>query len=56
MNALVLAIITMIFLGFLRFNVVLAILFGALAGGLSSGFGVTETMNIFVREIGRAHV
>jgi len=52
MNALVLAIITMIFLGFLRFNVVLAILFGALAGGLSSGFGVTETMNIFVRGLG----
>lgn len=47
MNAVVLAVIVMLVLALARVHVVLSLLLGALAGGLFSGLGLAETMNVF---------
>jgi len=47
MNAIILAVLVMLILAMLRVHVVLSLFVGALAGGLSSGLGVSRTMVAF---------
>ena len=47
MNAVILAVVVMLVLAVLRMHVVLALLIGAIVGGLMSGLGVTETLASF---------
>lgn len=46
-NAVLLAVITMLGLSLARVHVVLSLLIGALAGGLIAGLGMTDTLNAF---------
>lgn len=47
MNAVVIAVFVMLALSLARVHVVLSLLLGALAGGLTAGLGLTETMKVF---------
>lgn len=47
MNAVVVAVMVMLILSLARVHVVLSLLLGALAGGLLSGLGLTQTMEVF---------
>ncbi|WP_147802379.1 Na+/H+ antiporter family protein [Alkalicoccus halolimnae] len=52
MNAVIVAVLVMIILSLSRIHVVLALLIGAVAGGLTAGFSVTETISIFSEGLG----
>ena len=52
MNAVVIAVIVMLALSLARMNVVLALFMGALAGGMTSGLGLTGSLNAFAGGIG----
>ncbi len=47
MNAVVIAVFVMLALSLARVHVVLSLLLGALAGGLTAGLGLAETMKVF---------
>ncbi|VEJ22069.1 Na+/H+ antiporter family protein [Neisseria animaloris] len=47
MNAVVIAVAVMLILSLARVHVVLSLLLGALAGGLTSGLGLAKTMEVF---------
>ncbi len=51
MNAVVLAVIVMLALSFARVHVVIALIVGALSGGLLAGMGLTATMDSFTTGI-----
>ncbi|TMW72514.1 Na+/H+ antiporter family protein [Alteribacter natronophilus] len=52
MNAVILAVLVMIVLSLMRIHVVVALIAGAMAGGLAAGFSVMETMDIFTSGLG----
>lgn len=52
MNELVISVILMLSLCLLRVNVILALLFAALSGGILSGMGVQETLDLFIKGMG----
>ena len=52
MNAVVLAVAVMLALSLVRVNVVLALFIGAMAGGLSGGLDINETMGAFSKGLG----
>ncbi|UCZ52527.1 Na+/H+ antiporter family protein [Bacillus shivajii] len=52
MNAVVIAVLVMIGLSLARIHVVIALLVGALAGGLTAGFTTMETIEIFTNGLG----
>lgn len=52
MNAVVLAVAVMLVLSLLRIHVVVALLVGALTGGLLAGMGLTETITVFTEGLG----
>lgn len=52
MNAVVIAVLTMLVLSLLRANVVMALLVGALAGGLAGGLGLQGSIDAFNQGIG----
>jgi putative amino acid transporter len=52
MNAVIVAVLVMIILSLSRVHVVLALLFGAIAGGLTAGMSLTETIEIFSAGLG----
>lgn len=52
MNAVVVAVLVMIVLSLSRIHVVFALLAGAVAGGITAGFSVTETINVFTEGLG----
>ncbi|MBB5173566.1 Na+/H+ antiporter family protein [Texcoconibacillus texcoconensis] len=52
MNAVIIAVITMLILSLSKVHVVLALLIGALVGGLSAGMGITEAIDIFADGLG----
>ncbi|MBY4675306.1 Na+/H+ antiporter family protein [Marinobacterium arenosum] len=52
MNAVVLAVLTMLVLSLLRTNVVVALIIGALVGGLAGGLGLDNTIQAFNEGIG----
>ncbi|QED49164.1 Na+/H+ antiporter family protein [Cytobacillus dafuensis] len=52
MNAVVLAVFTMLILSLLRVNVVFALIVGALVGGLSGGLGIHKTIEVFSNGLG----
>ncbi|MCE7793014.1 Na+/H+ antiporter family protein [Salipaludibacillus sp. CUR1] len=47
MNAVIIAVLVMIGLSLMRIHVVIALITGAMAGGLAAGFSITETIEIF---------
>jgi putative amino acid transporter len=47
MNAVIIAVLVMIGLSLMRIHVVIALITGAMAGGLAAGFSITETIDIF---------
>ncbi|MFG6497214.1 Na+/H+ antiporter family protein [Fictibacillus sp. UD] len=52
MNAVVLAVAVMLVLSLLRIHVVVALLVGALTGGVLAGMGLTETITVFTEGLG----
>ncbi len=52
MNAVLFAVLAMIILSLLRVHVVIALMLGALVGGLVSGFSIIETVDIFTGGLG----
>ncbi len=52
MNAVIVAVLTMLVLSLLRTNVVMALLIGAMAGGLTGGLGLQGTVDAFNSGIG----
>lgn len=52
MNAVIIAVFVMLTLSLLRVHVVIALLLGALSGGLVAGFSVLETIEIFTGGLG----
>ncbi|KZE67702.1 sodium:proton antiporter [Fictibacillus phosphorivorans] len=52
MNAVVLAVAVMLVLSLLRIHVVVALLIGALTGGVVAGMGLTETIKVFTEGLG----
>ena len=52
MNAVIVAVLTMLVLSLLRTHVVMALLLGAIAGGLAGGLGIDGTINAFNAGIG----
>ncbi|MGI9273459.1 MAG: Na+/H+ antiporter family protein [Endozoicomonas sp.] len=52
MNAVILAVAVMLALSLVRVNVVLALFIGAMAGGLSGGLDINETMGAFSKGLG----
>lgn len=52
MNAVIVAVLTMLVLSLLRTNVVMALLIGAMAGGLAGGLGLQGTVDAFNSGIG----
>ena len=52
MNAVIVAVLTMLVLSLLRANVVMALLLGAMAGGLTGGLGLQGTVDAFNSGIG----
>ena len=52
MNAVVIAVLTMLVLSLLRTNVVMALIIGAMAGGLTGGLGLQGTVDAFNSGIG----
>ena len=52
MNAVIVAVAVMLLLSLLRINVVLSLVLGAFAGGLTSGMGVTATVKSFTDGLG----
>ncbi|MBK3496590.1 TRAP transporter large permease subunit [Viridibacillus sp. YIM B01967] len=52
MNAVIIAIAVMLILSLLRINVVLSLVLGAFAGGLTSGMGITNTVETFTQGLG----
>jgi putative amino acid transporter len=52
MNAVVLAVAVMLVLSLLRIHVVVALLVGALTGGVIAGMGLTETITVFTEGLG----
>ncbi|SES04078.1 Na+/H+ antiporter family protein [Salisediminibacterium halotolerans] len=52
MNAVIVAVLIMIALSMARVHVVIALLIGAVAGGLTAGFSLTETVEIFSEGLG----
>ena len=52
MNAVVLAVTVMLALSLMRVNVVLALFLGAIAGGLSGGLDIHETIAAFSKGLG----
>ncbi|WP_372831775.1 Na+/H+ antiporter family protein [Pontibacterium sp.] len=52
MNAVIVAVLTMLVLSLLRTNVVMALLLGAMAGGLTGGLGLQGTVDAFNSGIG----
>lgn len=52
MNAVIVAVAVMLILSLLRINVVLSLVLGAFAGGLTSGMGMTKTIDAFTGGLG----
>ncbi|WP_026688497.1 Na+/H+ antiporter family protein [Alteribacter aurantiacus] len=52
MNAVVIAVLVMIILSLMRIHVVVALIGGAMVGGLVAGFSVMETVDIFTSGLG----
>lgn len=52
MNAVIIAIAVMLILSLLRINVVLSLVLGAFAGGLTSGMGISKTVETFTEGLG----
>ncbi|MFJ7738034.1 Na+/H+ antiporter family protein [Lysinibacillus sp. NPDC097287] len=52
MNAVIVAVAVMLILSLLRINVVLSLVLGAFAGGLTSGMGMTATVESFTEGLG----
>jgi putative amino acid transporter len=52
MNAVLIAVSVMLVLSLLRIHVVIALLIGALTGGLIAGMGLTETITVFTEGLG----
>lgn len=52
MNSVIIAVLTMLILSLFRVNVVLALIAGALIGGLTAGLNLTETIEIFSGGLG----
>ncbi|MBM7097038.1 Na+/H+ antiporter family protein [Bacillus sp. H-16] len=52
MNAVVIAVLVMILLSLMRIHVVVALIGGAMVGGLVAGFSVMETVDIFTSGLG----
>ncbi|WP_226643541.1 Na+/H+ antiporter family protein [Mesobacillus subterraneus] len=52
MNAVVIAVLAMLFLSLLRVNVVLALIAGALIGGLTGGLSIEKTIEVFTGGLG----
>ena len=52
MNAVIVAVAVMLILSLLRINVVLSLVLGAFAGGLTSGMGITATVDSFTAGLG----
>lgn len=52
MNSVIIAILVMLVLSLLRVNVVLALIAGALIGGLTGGLGVNQTIEVFSSGLG----
>jgi putative amino acid transporter len=52
MNAVILAVITMLVLSLLRVNVVFSLMIGALIGGLTGGLGMSKTIEVFTGGLG----
>ena len=52
MNAVIVAVAVMLILSLLRINVVLSLVLGAFAGGLTSGMGMTKTIDAFTEGLG----
>lgn len=52
MNAVIIAVLVMLALSLFRVHVVIALLLGALAGGLIAGFSILETIEIFTGGLG----
>ncbi len=52
MNAVIIAVLVMLALSLFRVHVVIALLLGALAGGLVAGFSILETIEIFTGGLG----
>ncbi len=52
MNAVILAVAVMLTLSVMRINVVLALFIGAMAGGISGGMGINETLSAFGEGLG----
>ncbi|OEH93995.1 Na+/H+ antiporter family protein [Bacillus solimangrovi] len=56
MNAVVVAVVIMLILSLSRVNVVLALVIGAIAGGLTGGLAISETIKVFTEGLGGAEV
>lgn len=52
MNAVIVAVLVMLVLSLLRVNVVFALVAGALAGGMTGGLGINETVSVFTDGLG----
>ncbi|PYZ92937.1 sodium:proton antiporter [Salipaludibacillus keqinensis] len=52
MNAVILAVLVMIVLSLMRVHVVIALIGGAMIGGITAGFSITETVEIFTSGLG----
>ncbi|MGM0845869.1 MAG: Na+/H+ antiporter family protein [Bacillota bacterium] len=52
MNAVIVAVLVMLILSLLRVNVVFALVAGALAGGMTGGLGINETVSVFTDGLG----
>ncbi len=52
MNAVIVAVAVMLILSLLRINVVLSLVLGAFAGGLTSGMGIQATVESFTEGLG----
>ena len=52
MNAVIIAVLIMLVLSLARVHVVIALVLGALAGGLIGGLGLTETIDVFTNGLG----
>lgn len=52
MNAVIIAVMTMLVLSLLRVNVVFSLIIGALVGGLAGGLGMNKTIEVFTGGLG----
>ncbi|WP_108670684.1 Na+/H+ antiporter family protein [Peribacillus acanthi] len=52
MNAVVIAVMTMLILSLLRVNVVFSLIIGAIVGGLTGGLGMSKTIEVFTGGLG----